>query len=56
MSRELVVGRIYEDGTAAEDLRWFWTIKRVWPSVVVTSGKVTTLDLAKVQLAENWRQ
>jgi hypothetical protein len=52
-----VVGRIYEDRTAPEALRWYWTLNGVHaPRIATTSGKVATLDRAKAQLAENWRK
>jgi hypothetical protein len=55
MSNELVVGRIYEDRTAPEELRWYWTLNGVHgPRMVTTSGKVATLEQAKAQLAGNW--
>jgi len=57
LSHELVIGRIYEDRMAPDDLRWYWTLNGVHaPRIVKTSGKVATLDQAKVQLAENWNK
>jgi hypothetical protein len=57
MSNEYVVGRIYEERHAPEELRWFWALNGVHaPQVVTTSGKVATLEQAKAQLAENWRK
>jgi hypothetical protein len=57
MSQELVVGRIYEDRTAPEDSRWFWAINGVHaPRIVTTSGRVATPEIAKAQLADNWRK
>jgi len=59
LSRELVIGRIYEDRTAPDDLRWYWTLNGVHaPMVVTTSGKVATLEQAKAkaQLAAQWQK
>ena len=57
LSRELVIGRIYEDRTAPEELRWYWTLNGVHaPQIVTTSGKVATLEQAKAQLAAQWQK
>jgi hypothetical protein len=52
------VGRIYENrgiGTRP-DQRWLWsiTVHADPRSGIVTSGKVQTLDMAKVQFSESW--
>jgi hypothetical protein len=57
MSNELVVGRIYDVHSGPEELRWFWAVNGVHaPMVVTTSGKVATVEIAKAQLADNWRK
>ena len=57
LSRELVIGRIYEDRTAPDNLRWCWTLNGVQaPQIVTTSGKVATLEQAKAQLAAQWQK
>ena len=57
MSRDLVVGRIYEDDAAPKELRWYWVINGVHaPMVPSTSGRVATLGLAKAQLTQIWRK
>ena len=56
MSNALMVPRIYEDGTAPEELRCSTWNGVHAPQVVTTSGKVATLDLAKAQLTAQWQK
>jgi hypothetical protein len=53
-----ILGKIYEESAASEQLRWYWTINGVWAgrAIMRTDGRVATLDEAQEQLAENWRK
>jgi hypothetical protein len=56
VSGEFVVGRIYEERHAREELRWFWAINGVHagPAIMRKDGRTPTLDEAKAQFADNW--
>jgi hypothetical protein len=58
LSGRLVVGRIYRIQAGPQQGRWFWAVSGVHaePAVMRISDRADTLDLAKAQLAENWRK
>ena len=51
------IGRIYEERGARPDLRWYWTLygPHAGLDIIRRDGRASTLEEAKAQLAENWR-
>jgi hypothetical protein len=55
-SGEWCIGRIYENRSGPEDLRWFWALHA--PSKRGTlriSNQVATLEIAKAEFAASWK-
>ena len=46
------VGRIFEDRSSTDDLRWFWSI--TVGSQRTRAGHVATLEEAKAQFQQSW--
>jgi hypothetical protein len=46
------VGRIFEDRSSTDDLRWFWSI--TVGSQRTRAGHVATLEEAKAQFQKSW--
>jgi hypothetical protein len=54
---EWCIGRIYENRSGPESLRWFWTLHSPSkPESLRTSNKAATLDAAKAEFESSWKQ
>jgi hypothetical protein len=58
LSHNLLVGRVYRVTGGPQEGHWFWSISGIHagPEVMTASNVVATLDLAKAQVAANWRK
>jgi hypothetical protein len=55
-SGEWCIGRIYENRSGPEDLRWFWALHAPSkPGTLRISNQVATLEIAKTEFAESWK-
>jgi hypothetical protein len=52
------IGRIYEVRGALPDQRWYWSFfgSVSGPADMTSDGHAPTLEVAKIQFAENWRK
>jgi hypothetical protein len=53
-SGEWCIGRIYENRSGPEELRWFWALSK--PGTMRISNQVPTLDVAKAEFEASWKQ
>jgi hypothetical protein len=52
------VGRIYEERSGPEHMRWFWSLYGMFgrPQAIRGDGRAPTLEEAKTQFQEAWQQ
>jgi hypothetical protein len=56
-SGEWCIGRIYENRSGPQELRWFWALHAPSkPGTLRISNHVATLEIAKAEFAASWQQ
>jgi hypothetical protein len=57
-SGKWAVGRIYEDRSSRQEIRWYWTLfgPHAGPDVMRKDGREATLHDAKARLQEHWEK
>jgi hypothetical protein len=56
-SGEWCIGRIYDNRSGPEDMRWFWALHSPSkPGTLRISNRVATLEVAKAEFEASWKQ
>ena len=54
---EWCIGRIYENRSGSEDMRWFWALHSPSkPGTLRISNQVATLETAKAEFQASWKR
>ena len=54
---EWCIGRIYENRSGPEDMRWFWALHSPSkPGTLRISNRVATLEVAKAEFEASWKR